>query len=198
MHQVLTWPVGRDPDGDDVRRPPAAPIVAYAAAALLGGAVTGAAVSAAGALFHAGGGVVVSATAMLLSVAAIALEMAHRVAPLPERRRQVPRTRPTWRAPDYGRGVRSDDRRGRPDVPRARDGVQPCRRWAPRRRRARWGGAGGDLRSGPRAARVCHVAPGPDGGARRPPWEWLMRHPRAASRLLAASALATTVVVGAG
>lgn len=100
MAMVLTWPVGRAADDD--RRThgaaPAGPVLGYLLGCIAGGTLTGAllgAVGAAAAALPAGADAQLVLAALLTAIAVVA-EARGRVAPLPERRDQVPREWLTW------------------------------------------------------------------------------------------------------
>jgi hypothetical protein len=95
MNQVFAQPVGRDPD---LHRPSLVPVLAYAAAIVAGGAVTGLALGLAGSWGRSrpAGSVAVVAVACLGAAAGIYFEARGTVAPLPQRRRQVPQRWLSW------------------------------------------------------------------------------------------------------
>jgi hypothetical protein len=102
MHEVLTWPVGREGDDPILSRirPPLRPVVIYIAAAGAGGSAAGAMIAARGGAaryFPAPG---VRAGAFVLIISAAVLELLHRVAPLPQPQRQVPRDWTLWPSRD--------------------------------------------------------------------------------------------------
>jgi len=97
MGLVLTWPVGRAADGDGSRQPaPAGPVLAYLAGTTLGGTLTGLVVGAVVALLEPLPDAVMVAAAGALLLAAVVSEVRGTIAPLPERRGQVPRTWLAW------------------------------------------------------------------------------------------------------
>jgi hypothetical protein len=104
MALVLTWPVGRDVKitGENRGLPPIAPPIAYVVAATLGGTITGAAVGALGVSLRSGLGNFSGALtggAVTIALVAIVLQWQGKLAPLPERRAQVPRHWLLWRRP---------------------------------------------------------------------------------------------------
>jgi hypothetical protein len=75
-------------------------VALYTGGSIAGGAITGALIGTTGALVDRAGGVVetlLTGAAVAVAAAAIVLELLHRVAPLPERHRQVPREWVNWR-----------------------------------------------------------------------------------------------------
>jgi hypothetical protein len=97
MGLVLTWPVGRAADGDGSTQPaPAGPVLAYLAGTTLGGTLTGLVVGAVVALLAPLPDEVRLVAAGALLLAAVVAELRGTVAPLPERRGQVPRTWLAW------------------------------------------------------------------------------------------------------
>lgn len=98
MHDVLTRPVGRDRDGQPA--PAASPVFAYTVAAALGGTVTGLLLGGIGWLLSE----VAGRDAQLLAAAPIAAfavvqQLRGRLAPLPQRGKQVPVRWMLWRSP---------------------------------------------------------------------------------------------------
>lgn len=104
MTDVLTWPVGRAGRFDSSlapRRPALGPVLAYALAASFGGALTGLTLAASGALVRGATGLDERALLFVVSplvLLAAGLQVAGRVAPLPERKKQVPRKWVRWRS----------------------------------------------------------------------------------------------------
>jgi hypothetical protein len=97
MNHVFAWPVGRVPDDE---RAPLAPVVAYVIGMVVGAVAVALTLSAAGdRLARLDGTSRLVAQAMLGAVAvlAVVLQARGRIAPLPERRRQVPRAWLFWR-----------------------------------------------------------------------------------------------------
>jgi hypothetical protein len=102
MNDVFAQPVGCRPrrPAEGLRRPPLSPVLAYTLAAIAGGMLVGTAL----ALIGDGLGQTLPSAASrgalvfvaLLGAAAIWLEMSGRVAPLPQRRAQVPRRWTLW------------------------------------------------------------------------------------------------------
>ena len=92
MGLVLTWPVGRE--GQHASAAPLAPVVSYLAAATVSGAVVAAAVGGAGGMLAAWMPLDVLVAAIV--IVAAALQWSGRLAPLPERRVQVPRRWLLW------------------------------------------------------------------------------------------------------
>jgi hypothetical protein len=98
MQSLLTWPVGHD---DELRRPPAGPILAHVAAGTAGGvvaAVTLAGLGAALALVTGADRRTLLLAAAPLALLAAYLQLRGRVAPLPELRRQVAKHWFLWRS----------------------------------------------------------------------------------------------------
>lgn len=96
MNHVFAQPVGWD--REDERRPAFAPVLAYILGIVGAAAVTGFALSAGGLLVRDASIAAAVAIATVAIVAGILAEARGRVAPLPERRRQVPRQWLAWRA----------------------------------------------------------------------------------------------------
>lgn len=95
MHQTFTWPVGRAAEVDARAEPaaPSLPVVVYFMAATAGGACTGLLLATLGTASASVAGVtsgVLLALALPVVVIAASGQWRGRVAPLPERRRQVP------------------------------------------------------------------------------------------------------------
>jgi hypothetical protein len=99
MALVLTWPVGRAADADRrSQAAPARPVLSYLLGSVVGGTATGvllAAIATALAALPAGDAIRLALAGTLAAVAVVA-EARGRVAPLPERRDQVPREWLTW------------------------------------------------------------------------------------------------------
>jgi hypothetical protein len=100
MAIVLTWPVGRDGEGaSGSTPPPVSPVAVYVLATTLGGAATGVVIGAIGAgLASVTSLHLVAAWALAVAAVAVALQSRGCVAPLPERRAQVPRRWVFWRS----------------------------------------------------------------------------------------------------
>ncbi len=103
MTEVFTWPVGRVAESEFQGRRRGTPLrflLLHMVFSTLGGALTGLALAAAGS-WVAGLGAVPAWLVLLiagaLAVAAIVLELQGRIAPLPQRRAQVPRRWLAWR-----------------------------------------------------------------------------------------------------
>lgn len=94
MHEVLTWPVGRDVEGKaDPERPSLAPLLSYLGAATLGGAVTALLIGATGLVIRESLELAHSTIFLgLIPLVWLSLvcQRAGRIDPLPERRAQVP------------------------------------------------------------------------------------------------------------
>lgn len=94
MHEVLTWPVGRDvEDEPDSERAPARPVLVYLAAAIVGGTLAASAIGGAG--LAIGDTLGLERTSIVLALIplvwlSLVCQRAGRVDPLPERRAQVP------------------------------------------------------------------------------------------------------------
>lgn len=99
MGLVLTWPVGHARSKPDTAIPAGRPVLAYVVGSLLGGAATGLVLGALGTVVRDSLGTAAPsiAAAIAIATAAIALEWRGTVAPLPERRQQVPRQWLLWR-----------------------------------------------------------------------------------------------------
>lgn len=100
MHDVFTWPVGRAADSEGIAPPPLTPVLTYLLGACIGGAACAGAIGAVSLASREA--LRLSAVELLLLAAPIAalasaLQIVGRVAPLPERRLQVPTRWLQWR-----------------------------------------------------------------------------------------------------
>lgn len=100
MNDTFACPVGRVPLTERSPRRRLRPVVAYALGATFAGGLVGAATSALGRWVNASlpspAWLAIVVVAAALSAYAVALERQHRVAPLPQARRQVPRAWREW------------------------------------------------------------------------------------------------------
>jgi hypothetical protein len=96
MHVVLTWPVGHDAHAPRTPAPPAAPVAAYVVGTAAGGATAAGLVAVMGRALGGADAPGLVVVALAVVVLAIALQANGRVAPLPERRAQVPRQWLLW------------------------------------------------------------------------------------------------------
>ena len=100
MNDSFTWPVGRAAQRRSVaRRAPLGPVLAYVLASTLGGIATAMLLAVGGRVSDLDAVAPVVKVAVLVVVASgtAVLELADRISPLPERRRQVPRRWLAWR-----------------------------------------------------------------------------------------------------
>lgn len=99
MHEVLTWPVGRDGEDEAVLsriKPPIQPVAIYIGAATVGGAAVGTLIATTGHVARYLPETTLRTGALTIILVAAALELMHRVAPLPQPQRQVPRAWTLW------------------------------------------------------------------------------------------------------
>jgi hypothetical protein len=98
----VAGPVGHEAEESQVKRSPFHPVAVYVLAAGLGGAVVGTLIGAVGVLVHAllpyPAWLGLVAALLALGAFSVALEMRRRVAPLWQRRAQVPREWTHWRS----------------------------------------------------------------------------------------------------